>query len=68
MTTHMRRSVEAFERAGLGPVAAPTVVLGKALPVASVRAWVPTAQSLVVTVAVVHEYLGRLWYWLRARP
>lgn len=63
---HLPRAVAAFERAGIEVVPAPT---GFNLPNGNdapwILDWLPSAGALRASNWACHEYLGRLWYWLR---
>ena len=62
---HMPRAVEAFERAGLGVTAAPTVFTTTPTGDRGVVDWLPSSNALNTTAWALYEYAGRLWYWLR---
>ena len=62
---HMRRSLLAFGRTGLVAVAAPTHFTGPARPDAG--AFVPSAQAWSDSHHALHEWIGLVWYTLRAR-
>lgn len=58
---HMPRAAEAFWKAGMRVVPAPTGVSAQnAIPEAS--DWLPNASSLQMSYWALHEMLGRLWY------
>ena len=60
---HMRRALASFRHEGLR--AAPAVARD---PLDSQRAWLswmPTHQGMEYSQEVVHEYVGRAWYWWR---
>lgn len=59
--THMARSVEAFERAGLEVLAAPTLFAGD-IGESEWRDWLPSPKALGESRDVLHELLGRIWY------
>ena len=63
--SHMPRAAAAFESAGLDVYAAPTAFRGDAHARAGVLEWLPSAAALDMSRAVLHEYLGRLWYRMR---
>jgi len=58
---HMPRAAEAFEKAGMRVIRAPTGMAGpdKGKDFAD---WVPDATSLQMSHWALHELLGRLWY------
>ncbi len=61
---HMARSVEAFEQMGLQVTPAPMgFVTPDRRPL--LMQLLPNARSLEMTSAVMHEWIGRLWYQLR---
>jgi len=62
---HMARSVAAFENTGLTVVPAPTGFASTRKDADTVLAWLPSASSLGTVSLVLHEYIGRLWYWAR---
>jgi len=61
---HLPRAVSAFERTGLSVLPAPTA------PAAPPQDWqhglVPSAESFQLSVRVLHEWVGRLWYAARS--
>ncbi len=59
---HMPRSVEAFERAGLRVVAAPTAFRKRPVSSENFLDYFPSAGALYDSARVLHEYLGRTWY------
>ena len=61
---HMIRSVDAFKRAGLDVIAAPTAFARETR--APVLAMLPNAHSLGVTFDALHELIGIQWYRLTA--
>lgn len=61
----MPRAFEAFQRAGLKVIAAPTGFRSKSAFESGVLAWLPNARALLHTQLALHEMLGRLWYHLR---
>lgn len=61
---HMRRSMEEFRRAGLDPVAAPTMILRPATW--SFSDFVPSSRALQQSGWALHEWLG--WLAQRLRP
>jgi uncharacterized SAM-binding protein YcdF (DUF218 family) len=61
---HLPRAIEAMRRLSLSPIAAPT---DHKMPKDWRRAdWIPAPGSLEVSDLAVHEYLGIVWYRLRA--
>lgn len=64
---HLPRAVAAFERAGIEVVPAPTAFnLSRGDDSAPwIFDWLPQAGALRASNWACHEYLGRLWYWLR---
>jgi uncharacterized SAM-binding protein YcdF (DUF218 family) len=61
---HMPRAVEAFEKAGMRVIPAPTGMTDP-LPKAKFRRFLPSASALQTTYLALHEMLGRLWYHYR---
>jgi uncharacterized SAM-binding protein YcdF (DUF218 family) len=61
---HMRRSVAAFERAGLKVIAAPT--RSTSAPQWRLENFLPSASGLLRSYHAMHEWLGLAWYALRA--
>ncbi|SFD05676.1 YdcF family protein [Massilia yuzhufengensis] len=61
---HMARSREAFQRAGLEVVDAPTMFFGDQAK--SLGAWVPSAEGMRRSWYAVYELLGLVWYRLRS--
>ena len=59
--THMRRSVEAFERAGMTVTPAPTIIAGPAPPSYEWHSFLPSGSALARSRAALHEYLGLIW-------
>lgn len=62
---HMPRAAAAFEAQGLAVYAAPTDFRSNAYRSAGLLDWLPSASALDMSRAVLHEYLGRLWYRIR---
>ena len=63
--SHMPRAAAAFESQGLEVYAAPTAFRSDASAPAGLLDWLPSATALDMSRAVLHEYLGRLWYRIR---
>lgn len=63
--THMSRSVLAFERVGVDVVPFPSDFTAVDASYPEVFSWIPTIGALGGTTQAVHEYLGRVYYWLR---
>jgi uncharacterized SAM-binding protein YcdF (DUF218 family) len=62
---HMTRSVYSFERAGLEVTAAPLGFHQRGdYPLLLML--LPSANAIDDTAMVLHEILGRVWYWLRS--
>ena len=63
--SHLPRAMAAFQSAGIDPLPAPTAY--RALPrhFDLPTDFAPSADDLRTTEAAWHEYLGRLWAWLR---
>lgn len=60
---HLPRATEAFSRAGLEVIPAPTAFVR---PQLSPLAFLPNATALGNSSNAMHEWIGRLWYWLRS--
>lgn len=63
--THMSRSVLAFRRVGVEVVPFPSDFTAVHYSAPEIFSWVPTLGALGGTTQAVHEYLGRVYYWLR---
>lgn len=63
--SHLGRAVEAFERAGLGVIPAPTGFEKSGADPEGIMALLPSAGALKQTATVLHEHLGAIWYRLR---
>lgn len=61
---HMPRAVAAFERAGLQVVPAPTAFYSRGRQ--SLLGWLPSAAGMYRAYYATHEWIGLLWYRLRA--
>lgn len=61
---HMPRAREAFERAGLRVIPAPTGAMAPG-HVMDFRDWLPRASALHMSYLALHEMLGRCWYHYR---
>ncbi|MCU7984910.1 YdcF family protein [Shewanella sp. SW24] len=59
--THMPRAMAIFATKGLHPDAAPTDFIGR-----DDFGWRLTADNLVASQRAIHEYIGRLWLWVKA--
>ncbi len=62
--SHMRRSIESFQRTGLTVVAAPMGYLKNAHQFAAILNWLPNIRALENSRNALHERVGRLWYEL----
>ena len=63
---HMPRAVMIFEKSGLKVVAAPTKLSVKGrseMPL--FMQWLPSAFAVQDSYVALHEWVGRVWYWLR---
>jgi len=63
---HMPRASQAFAAEGFKVIPAPMEVSGERTSLGPGDV-IPTASALSVSAAVSHEFLGRIWYWLRSR-
>jgi len=61
---HMRRALIEFSKAGFNVVAAPTGFFSSPEE-HDLLDYIPSASAFLTSNLVMHEYLGRLWYWLR---
>ncbi len=61
---HMPRAQEAFEKAGMRVVPAPTGMLSSG-HASDFQDWIPNAAALQFNYLALHEILGRLWYHYR---
>jgi uncharacterized SAM-binding protein YcdF (DUF218 family) len=66
---HMPRSVGAFERVGIEVTPAPTYFVHKEgeRRETSYRDWLPSAGAFLVSYFAVHEWIGRVWYRIKAQ-
>lgn len=62
---HMPRAMGVFEKQGMRPIAIPTDYFAARDPLGA-SLW-PSAHHLTLSDLALHEYLGRLWYWLNDR-
>jgi uncharacterized SAM-binding protein YcdF (DUF218 family) len=62
---HMARALAAFRRNGIEAIAAPTLFFNEKLAPLELRAWLPALSAMSDTRYVLHEWLGRIWYWWR---
>ncbi len=62
---HMPRAREAFQREGLEVVDAPTAFYSRT-GVTTVLGWMPSAAGLYRNYYATHEWIGLIWYRLRA--
>ncbi len=63
--SHLSRAVNAFERAGLGVIPAPTGYRKSESDPRGVMTLLPSARALERSATALHEYLGAVWYALR---
>jgi uncharacterized SAM-binding protein YcdF (DUF218 family) len=69
---HMPRAVEAFQRAGVEVVPAPTGFVNRPVDRSGqtwrdqYKDWLPQAQAFQISYYAIHEWLGRVYYDLRA--
>ena len=63
--SHLSRAVDAFERAGLGVIAAPTAYRKSPAGGRGVISLMPSAGALEQSATALHEYLGAVWYAMR---
>jgi len=65
--SHLPRAIAYFRGEGLEPVPAPTAHRAHPRHFDRPTDFAPSADDLRTTEAAWHEYLGRLWAWLRGR-
>jgi uncharacterized SAM-binding protein YcdF (DUF218 family) len=63
--SHLPRAIAEFKREGLEPLPAPTAHRASPQRFALPGDFAPQADDLRTTEAASHEFLGRLWAWLR---
>lgn len=64
---HMPRAMGAFERAGVEAVPAPTYFIHREVGgEPDYRDWLPSAGAFTTSYFALHEYLGQVWYRLKA--
>lgn len=64
---HMPRAVEAFERVGSQVTPAPTYFIHRESGSGQrYTDWLPSVSAFAVSYFAIHEYLGRVWYQLKA--
>ncbi len=63
--SHLSRAVDAFERAGLGVIPAPTGYRKSSASGSRTITLVPSARALKQSAVALHEYLGAVWYAMR---
>ncbi|RMG36581.1 MAG: YdcF family protein [Gammaproteobacteria bacterium] len=64
---HLPRAVREFERQGIEVIPAPTAFETRRHEQGLMAEdFLPGARSLMRSYLAIHEYLGRLWYWLKA--
>ncbi len=63
--SHLSRAVDAFERAGMGVIPAPTGFRKGDASVSKFITLVPSARALKQSATALREYLGTVWYALR---
>ena len=64
---HMPRSVATFKRRGFEVIPAPTIYTWPFIPWKRVGYWIPSSRNLHISEQALHEYLGMLWYGLKAK-
>ncbi len=65
--SHMPRALYSFQQAKVKVVAAPTHFHPAPRDLISLLTFLPNAKAAKDTYSALHEYLGTLWYWLKAR-
>ena len=64
---HMPRAVAVCRKVGIEVVPCPSDFVSGADWTYRIQSFLPEAAALTRTTDAVHEYVGRLWYWLRGR-
>jgi uncharacterized SAM-binding protein YcdF (DUF218 family) len=62
---HLPRAIPMFVDQGFDVVAAPTAFSTRVDGDMRVFDWIPSSAALAQSWFAMHEYLGRIWYWLR---
>ncbi len=62
---HMPRAMEAFQHAGLGVTPAATIFFNGGPDYPALSCWIPSFNAFYRNNLIVHELVGRLWYYLR---
>lgn len=62
---HMARAAAAFQRNGIEVVAAPTLFFSEQPEPLDIDSWIPSVPAIEITRYALHEWLGRIWYWLQ---
>jgi uncharacterized SAM-binding protein YcdF (DUF218 family) len=62
---HLPRAAPEFIRQGFDVLLAPTAFYTGASVELTFRHWLPSTGALFLSWYALHEYLGRLWYWIR---
>ncbi len=65
--SHMPRSLYSFQQAGIEAIAAPTYFHPPFKDSTLLLKFLPSAKAAKETYTALHEYLGLVWYWLKAR-
>ncbi len=64
--SHMPRSLYSFQQAGIEAIAAPTYFHPPFKDSMPLLKFLPSAKAAKETYTALHEYLGLVWYWLKA--
>ncbi len=62
--SHLHRAIDIFVGTGFQVLPAPTVYRHTPDDVTVMMDWFPSASAFYLSRVALHEYLGRLWYWL----
>jgi uncharacterized SAM-binding protein YcdF (DUF218 family) len=65
--SHMPRALYSFQQTGLKVIAAPTYFHSASQHRVPLFEFLPNATAAKDTYTALHEYLGTIWYWLKAR-
>lgn len=64
---HMPRAMGAFERVGVEAISAPTYFVHReGVREPSYGDWLPSARAFSISYFALHEYLGQVWYQIKA--
>lgn len=64
---HMPRALSVFQQTGIDAVPAATEYNWIRMDRLGLISFIPNAGSLLESSRAIHEYIGRVWYWLRVK-